>query len=98
MCGEDIKKSSVAKSHGTHREKNYTILMIYRSQLLFESGLGLSNRRFFVVGRFRIDHIKNRGTNKNGEEESDYIHTDTEKKILPAADCVEGCSFHWILD
>jgi hypothetical protein len=73
--------------------------MIYRSQLLFGSRLGLNDRRFLAIpGRFRIDHIKNRGTNKNGEEESDYIHADTEKEILPAADCVEGCSFHWILD
>lgn len=73
--------------------------MIYRSQLLFGSRLGLNNRRFLAIpGRLRIEHIKNRGTNKNGEEKSDYIHTDTEKEILPAADCVEGCSFHWILD
>jgi len=73
------------------------VLVVYRSQLLL--GGRLNHSRFFSVsGRFGIQNVKNRGTNEDGEEQGDNIHTDAEKERLPAADCVEGCSFHWILD
>jgi hypothetical protein len=48
--------------------------------------------------RLCVKGVKNRGTNENGEEEGDYIHADTEKEGLPAADCVKSSSIHWILD
>jgi hypothetical protein len=48
--------------------------------------------------RLGIKSVKNGGANKNGEKEGDYIHTNTKKEGLPAADCVKGRAIHWILD
>jgi hypothetical protein len=58
------------------------------------------NSRFFsrFCSRLRIKSVKEGGTNKNGEKQRDYIHANTEEEGLPAANCVKGCSFHWILD
>ena len=47
-------------------------------------------------GGFCIKSVKNGGTNEDREEKGYYIHTDTEQEGLPAANCVEGCAFHWI--
>jgi len=47
--------------------------------------------------RLRIESIENGGTDENGEKQSDYIHADTKKERLPAADRVESSSIHWIL-
>jgi hypothetical protein len=48
---------------------------------LFSRGLG-------------IQCIKNRGANKDGEKEGNYIHADTEQEGLPAADGVKCLAFH----
>ncbi|WP_431211329.1 hypothetical protein ACQ86N_36425 [Puia sp. P3] len=58
-----------------------------------------NNSRFLgsFSRRLRIEGIENGGTDKNGEKQSDYIHADTKKERLPAADRVESSSIHWIL-
>ena len=71
--------------------------MPYRCQLW--PGRTHNSRLFSRFGRrLRIKGIENGGTNKNREEQSDYIHANTKEEGLPAADCVEGCAIHWILD
>jgi hypothetical protein len=70
--------------------------MTYRRQLLL--GRGDSSRLYDLPGsRFSVQSIKNRGANENGEKQGYHIHADAKQKRLPAADCVKGCSFHWIL-
>jgi hypothetical protein len=75
----------------------YFPLVVNRCQLLGGSA-GYDGLLGSSCLRPGIKDIKNRGTNENGEKEGDNIHADTEKERLPAADCVEGSSFHWILD
>ena len=70
--------------------------MCYRRQLLL-GGAAHSRLYHLPGGRFSIQSIKNRGANENGEKQGYYIHADAKQKGLPAADCVKGCSFHWIL-
>lgn len=68
-------------------------LMVYRRQLLLcrnYQGCFLS----LLSGGFSIKSVKNRGANKDGKKQGYYIHADTEKEGLPAADCVKGCPFH----
>ena len=66
------------------------VLVVYRSQLTARLGRDNSNFCSILVGRLGIDHIKDRGANKDGEHQGDNIHTDTEQERLPAANCVEG--------
>ena len=69
--------------------------MSYGSQLLVAGSRG-DNRfsSFFPCGVGTVQRIKDRGANKDGEEQGYYIHTDTEKEGLPAANSGKGCSFH----
>jgi hypothetical protein len=70
---------------------------VHRRQLLFRRA-----GHHDLLGRLclgsGIKSIKNRGTNEDGKEEGDYVHSDTEKEGLPAANRVKSSSIHWILD
>ena len=72
-------------------------LVVNRRQLVRGGGSNHNRLPGLYLG-LGVKSVKNRGTNENGKEESDYIHADTEKEGLQAADCVKGSSIHWILD
>jgi hypothetical protein len=72
-------------------------LWINGYQLLFSSSH--QGCLFGCFGRrLSIKSIKDRGANKDGEKEGNDIHSGTEEKRLPAADCVKGSAIHWISD
>jgi hypothetical protein len=72
-------------------------LWINGYQLLF--GSSHQGRLFGCFGRrLGIKSIEDRGANKDGKKESHDVHSGTEEKRLPAADCVKGSAIHWILD
>jgi hypothetical protein len=73
-------------------------LVVHRRQLV----AGRRGNYGSLFGSFclglRVKSVEDGGANKNGKEEGDYVHANTEKEGLQAADCVKSSSIHWILD
>ena len=71
-------------------------LVGYSSQLMITGRSRYDNSCLFALfpRGLRIQCIKDRGANKDGEKEGNYIHTDTEQEGLPAADGVKCRAFH----
>ena len=69
---------------------NLAPALVNRRQLLRLCRTRYSSLLNRLGSRSRINSIEDRGTNKDGEKEGDYIHAYTKEQRLPATDCIEG--------